>query len=79
MPVFSGKIAKMPRGPKGEKRPADVNARAAKLTHYPTPEEVDLWLAADAPKALELQRPLPDDALMIVASGEREDRAPEAA
>ena len=44
-----------------------------------TPEEVDLWLAADAPKALELQRPLPDDALMIVASGEREDRAPEAA
>jgi putative SOS response-associated peptidase YedK len=28
-----------------------------------TPEEVDLWLAADAPKALELQRPLPDDAL----------------
>jgi putative SOS response-associated peptidase YedK len=44
-----------------------------------TPEEVDLWLHADAPKALELQRPLPDDALMIVASGEREDRAPEAA
>jgi putative SOS response-associated peptidase YedK len=24
-----------------------------------TPAEVDLWLAADAPKALELQRPLP--------------------
>jgi putative SOS response-associated peptidase YedK len=44
-----------------------------------TPEEVDLWLAADAPKALELQRPLPDDALMIVTSGDREDRAPEAA
>jgi putative SOS response-associated peptidase YedK len=38
------------------------------------PEEVDLWLAADAPKALELQRPLPDDRLRIVASGEREDR-----
>ena len=35
--------------------------------------EVDLWLAADAPKALELQRPLPDDALKIVASGEKED------
>ena len=28
-----------------------------------TPEEVSLWLAADAPKALEFQRPLPDDAL----------------
>jgi putative SOS response-associated peptidase YedK len=44
-----------------------------------TPEEIDLWLHADAPKALELQRPLPDDALKIVASGEREDRAREAA
>ena len=42
-----------------------------------TPAEVDLWLAADAPKALELQRPLPDDALRIVASGEREDGARE--
>jgi hypothetical protein len=38
-----------------------------------TAEEVDLWLAADAPKALELQRPLSDDALRIVASGERQD------
>ena len=37
-----------------------------------TPAEVDLWLLADAPKALELQRPLPDDALRIVASGEKE-------
>jgi putative SOS response-associated peptidase YedK len=44
-----------------------------------TPEEIDLWLHADAPKALELQRPLPDDALKIVASGEKEDRAPQAA
>ena len=41
-----------------------------------TPAEVDLWLAADAAKALELQRPLPDEVLRIVASGEREDRAP---
>ena len=39
-----------------------------------TAEEVDLWLAADAPEALELQRPLSDDALRIVASGERQDR-----
>ena len=38
-----------------------------------TAEEVDLWLAAHAPKALELQRPLSDDALRIVASGERRD------
>jgi putative SOS response-associated peptidase YedK len=41
-----------------------------------TAAQVDLWLAANAPKALELQRPLPDDALRIVASGEREDAAP---
>ena len=38
-----------------------------------TPEEIDLWLLADAPKALEPQRPLPDDALQVVASGEEED------
>jgi putative SOS response-associated peptidase YedK len=44
-----------------------------------TPEEVDLRLAADAPKALELQRPLPDDVLRIVASGEKENRASAAA
>ncbi len=40
-----------------------------------TPEEIQLWLIADPPKALELQRPLPDDALRIVAKGERSDGA----
>jgi putative SOS response-associated peptidase YedK len=44
-----------------------------------TPAEVDLWLLADAPKALELQRTLPDHALRIVASGEKEDGPREAA
>ena len=43
-----------------------------------TPEEVDLWLLADAPKALQLQRPLLDDVLQIVASGEKEDGPREA-
>ena len=38
-----------------------------------TPAEIDLWLLADTPEALELQRLLPDDALRIVASGEKED------
>ena len=38
-----------------------------------TPEEVDLWLAADASKALELQRPLRDETLSIGASGDKED------
>jgi putative SOS response-associated peptidase YedK len=37
----------------------------------------DRWLEADTPDALALQQPLPDDALRIVAKGEKEDRSPE--
>ena len=40
------------------------------------PEEIEQWLEAPAPEALKLQRPLPDDALRIVARGEKEDSAP---
>jgi putative SOS response-associated peptidase YedK len=39
-----------------------------------TPEEVEVWLGADTPEALALQRPLPDVALRIVVKGEKEDR-----
>ena len=38
-----------------------------------TSDEVDQWLEADTSEALALQRPLPDDALRIVAKGERAD------
>ena len=38
-----------------------------------TQEEVDAWLTASASEALALQRPLPNDALRIVARGEKED------
>jgi putative SOS response-associated peptidase YedK len=38
-----------------------------------TPAEFDRWLEADTLDALALQRPLPDDALRIVAKGEKED------
>ena len=38
-----------------------------------TPAELDQWLTADPADALALQRALPDEALRIVASGERED------
>ena len=38
-----------------------------------TLDEVDLWLQAETPDALALQKPLPDDALRIVAKGEKED------
>jgi putative SOS response-associated peptidase YedK len=40
-----------------------------------TAGEVERWLGADATEALALQRPLPDDALQIVARGERADDA----
>ena len=42
-----------------------------------TPAEIDLWLLASPPKALGLQRPLPDEPLRITASGEKEDGARE--
>ena len=38
-----------------------------------SPAEVDLWLEGETPAALTLQRPLPDEALAIVARGEKED------
>jgi putative SOS response-associated peptidase YedK len=38
-----------------------------------TPQEVAAWLTAPANEALALQRPLRDEALRIVARGEKED------
>ncbi len=38
------------------------------------PEQFELWMTAPWPEAAKLQRPPPDDALQIVARGEREDR-----
>jgi putative SOS response-associated peptidase YedK len=40
-----------------------------------TSEEIDTWLTAPTEVALQLQRPLPDDALTIVGRGERKDVA----
>ena len=41
-----------------------------------TPAEVDRWLSDETAAALELQRPLPEKALRIVATGERSDPSP---
>jgi hypothetical protein len=39
-------------------------------------KEFDLWLDGQAVEALKLQRPLPDEALRIVARGEKKDAPP---
>jgi putative SOS response-associated peptidase YedK len=44
-----------------------------------TPEEIEKWMSAPAEEALRLQRPLPNEELMIVAPGERKDEPLEAA
>jgi putative SOS response-associated peptidase YedK len=38
-----------------------------------TRDEIDIWMTAPPEEALKLQRPLPDDALMIVGRGAKKD------
>lgn len=38
-----------------------------------TPQEIDVWMTAPPAAALKLQRPLPDNALVVVSRGEKQD------
>jgi putative SOS response-associated peptidase YedK len=49
----------------------------AMLVILTTPEEYQVWLNAPTEEARELQRPLPDELLQIVAEGERSDKRPQ--
>jgi putative SOS response-associated peptidase YedK len=40
-----------------------------------TSEEIETWMTAPAKEALALQRPLPNNALRIVARGQKQDGA----
>jgi putative SOS response-associated peptidase YedK len=49
-----------------------VHAKAMPVV-LSTPDEWDVWLRAPIKEALQLQRPMPEDALRVVASGARSD------
>ena len=53
-------------------RPIHGKAMPVLLTH---PDEWDMWLEGSIDEAVALQRPLPNEKLQIVATGEKSDRA----
>jgi putative SOS response-associated peptidase YedK len=54
-------------------KPIHAKAMSVLLTH---PDEFDIWLEGSIDEAVALQRPLPNEKLRIVATGEKSDRAP---
>jgi putative SOS response-associated peptidase YedK len=53
-------------------KPIHAKAMPVLLTH---PDEWDMWLEGSIDEAVALQRPLPNEKLQIVATGEKSDRA----
>jgi putative SOS response-associated peptidase YedK len=58
---------------KANKEVAAIHPRAMPVI-LTSQDEIEQWMTADAPQALKLQRPLPDGALKIVMTGEKEDK-----
>jgi putative SOS response-associated peptidase YedK len=56
-------------------KPIHAKAMPVILT---TSDEIEIWMTAPTAVAMHLQRPLSDDALRIVARGQRRDSAPAA-
>ena len=72
-PIISDLFGFLTTEPNAEVRP--FHPRAMPVI-FRTKEECDIWMSAPLAEAAQLQRPLPDGSLHIVARGTKEDGGP---